>query len=356
MAEAKEYVWKQKERTFPWMIQQAKPPLEKADRPIPVMENYARAVTGNHPKWMPAYGWESNTIWPDVVEEHPVPEVDGLDYWGVYWVMVEIAGGMITKPGTRTFSSIENWRKEVKWPDTELFDKIDWKYDGEKIASRLDPERAHIYECVEGIFERLHEMIPFVDTLLAFVEEPEETKAFFERMADYKINCCQRIFDNYGRVDGVLYHDDWGNAKSGFFSNEMFRDFLFEPTKRLMDFIKGQGKFIELHSCGKNIQYVPMMIDMGIDMWTPQENLNPPDELFEKYNDRMSFAFAVNGLDKPEMTENDVRKVVRDFVDKYGKYGRVLASLRTPFNAPERAVWARDELLNYSLEYYDKKW
>ena len=95
---------------------------------------------------------------------------------------------------------------------------------------------------------------------------------------------------------------------------------------------------------------------MGIDMWTPQENLNPPDELFEKFNDRISFAFAVNGLDKPEMTENDVRKVVRDFVDKYGKNGRVLASLRTPFNAPERAVWARDELFNYSLEYYDKKW
>lgn len=41
--------------------------------------------------------------------------------------------------------------------------------------------------------------------------------------------------------------------------------------------MKDQGKFIELHSCGKNIQYVPEMIEMGIDMWTPQSGINEPD-------------------------------------------------------------------------------
>ncbi|NLW71119.1 MAG: methyltransferase [Eubacteriaceae bacterium] len=354
MAE-KEYVWKQKPGTFPFMLQMPKPPLE-GYRPIPTAENYARAVTGNKPKWMPISGMDTNTIWPDVIEEHPVPEVDGFDYWGVDWVMVESIGGMITRPGTRTFSAIENWKEEVVWPDTEYFDKIDWAYDGEKIASRMDPERAHVYQCVEGIFERLHEMIPFDETLAAFIEEPELTLEFFERMADYKINVCKRVFANYGRVDGVLYHDDWGNNKSGFFSNAMFREMLFPPTKRMLDYIKGEGKFVELHSCGKNIQYVPMMIEMGIDMWSPQENLNPPDELFEKYNEQMSFTFGVRGLDKPEMTENEVRKVVRDFVDKYGKNGRVLASVFAPRETPERGKWAREELHNYSLEYYDKKW
>ena len=40
--------WWQKPGTFPWMFQQAKPPLNPPDsaRPIPTRENYERAVRG----------------------------------------------------------------------------------------------------------------------------------------------------------------------------------------------------------------------------------------------------------------------------------------------------------------------
>ena len=30
-------------------------------------------------------------------------------------------------------------------------------------------------------------------------------------MADYKIESTSKIFQYYGQVDGVLYHDDWGD-------------------------------------------------------------------------------------------------------------------------------------------------
>ena len=239
--------WWQKPGTFPWMFQQAKPPLNPPDsaRPIPTRENYERAVRGQQPYWIPQYFTDSNIIWPDAMEEHPVPEVDGWDWWGVNWIMAEVAGGMITKPGTRTFSEFANWKEELEWPDMSL---VDFEADGKKIQTNLDPDRVHIYECVEGIFERLHEMIPFDESLIAFYEEPELLEEFFQKMADYKIETCDKIFKYYGRVDGVLYHDDWGTQRAGFFSNEMFREQLMPATKRLTDFIKGQGKFLELHS------------------------------------------------------------------------------------------------------------
>ncbi len=339
--------WWAQPGTFPWMIQQAKPPIEP--RVISVRENYERCVRGQEPYWMPAYGFESNTIWPDAVEEHPVPEVDGYDWWGVDWIMAEVAGGMITRPGTRTFSEFAAWKEELEWPDISL---VDFEADGKKIASRLDPERPHIYECVEGIFERLHEMIPFDESLIAFYEEPELLEEFFQKMADYKIETCEKIFQYYGRVDGVLYHDDWGTQRAGFFSNSMFDEQLMPATQRLIRYIKDQGKFVELHSCGRNMQYVPEMIEMGIDMWTPQANANDPDWLHENYGKQMTFAFPL--VIPPEADEQETRRRVREFVDHYGENGRIMASVQAGRANPLQGQIAREELYHYSLEYYNK--
>ena len=337
----------QSEGSFPWIFQRSKPPIE--GRPYSIRENYIRCVKGEKPYWMPAYSTESNIIWPDAMEEHPVPEVDGYDWWGVNWIMVPTAGGMITKPGTRVISDFANWKEEVEWPDLSL---VDFKTDGAKIQKSLDPDRPHIYECVEGIFERLLEMMPFDETLLAFYEEPELLEEFFQKMADYKIESCGKIFEYYGRVDGVLYHDDWGTQRAGFFSNEMFREQIMPATSRLLKYIKDQGKFIELHSCGKNMQYVPEMIEMGIDMWTPQQPINDPDTLYEKYGDQMTFAFFLP-IDA-KLDEADVRRVVRDFVDRYGAKGRCMPFLLTDPGKPRHSIVAHEELYNYSLEYYNK--
>lgn len=335
--------------SFPWIFQRPKEPI--TGRPYSVRENYVRCVKGEKPYWMPAYFDESNTVWPDAMEEHPVPEVDGYDWWGVDWKMVDSIGGMITRPGTRTISDFSRWKEELEWPDLSV---VDFKTDGEKLQKLMDPDRVHIYECVEGIFERLHELIPFDESLVAFYEEPELLEEFFQKMADYKIECCRKVFENYGRVDGVLYHDDWGTQRAGFFSNEMFREQLMPSTSRLLKYIKEQGKFIELHSCGKNIQYVPEMIEMGIDMWTPQAVINDPDFLYETYGDQMAFCFHVEIA--PSDTEQEIRRKMRDFVDHFGAKGRCMPWIRTDKSIPEQEIIARDELYNYSLEFYNKQY
>lgn len=333
--------------SFPWIFQRPKEPIE--GRPISVKDNYTRCAKGEQPYWMPAYFYESNIVWPDAMEEHPVPEVDGYDWWGVYWMMVESAGGMITKPETRTISDFANWKEELEWPDLS---QVDFKTDGQKIQKMLDPDRPHIYECVEGVFERLHELIPFEESLMAFYEEPELLEEFFQKMADYKIESTKKVFENYGRVDGVLYHDDWGTQRAGFFSNEMFREQILPATKRFLDYVKGQGKFIELHSCGKNIQYVPMMLEMGIDMWTPQLFINEPDYLHTTYGKDMTFTFPL--MIAPDWNEDQIRQAVRDFVDHFGENGRVMCWIMVENFDQKLEAIAQDELYHYSLGYYNK--
>ena len=333
------------EGSYPWNAQMARPPIK--GRPYSVIDNYVRCVTGNQPYWMPAYGMETQTIWPDAMEEHPVPEVDGYDWFGVDWVWVEVAGGMMPRPGTRVISDFANWKEDVEWPDLSV---VDFKTDGKKIAAMLDPEKPHIFQTTEGIFERLHEMMPFEETLIAFYEEPELLEEFFQKCADYKIDLIKIAYENYGRVDGVLYNDDWGTERSGFFSNEMFREQLMPAEGRIFKFIKDSGRFLELHSCGRNMQYVPEMIEMGIDMWSPQQSCNDYDWLYENYGDRMTFNFK---LDIPvEADEEETRRIIRDFVDHYGEKGRVMPWVICM--DPVKKAAALDELYHYSLEYYNK--
>ena len=121
------------EGSFPWLFQQALPPI--TGRPISVRENYARCVRGEQPYWMPNYFLEKNILWPDAVEEHPVPEKNGFDWWGVDWYMEPGIGGMITKPGTRVISDFAEWKNEVEWPDLSC---VDFASDGKKLQTRLD--------------------------------------------------------------------------------------------------------------------------------------------------------------------------------------------------------------------------
>jgi len=337
--------WWQKEGTWPWIFQQPKPPIE--GRPYSVYENYRRVMKGEQPYWMPAYMNEVNIIWPDAIEEHPVPEINGPDWWGVEWFMETRINGMMVKPDTRTISDFANWKEELEWPDLSV---VDFETDGKKIAASLDPDRAHVYECVEGLFERLHELIPFDESLLAFYEEPELLEEFFSKLVDYKIESTDKIFKNYGRVDGILYHDDWGAEKAGFFSNEMFAEQLMPQTKRYFDFVHSQGKFVELHSCGRNMQYVPYMIEMGVDAWAPQQRCNDMDYLYDTYGDKISFAI---NLEIPNGTsEEDTKKMVHDFVDRYGKTGRTLCWIFA--DDPALKAIATEELYQYSLEFYNK--
>ena len=94
------------------------------------------------------------------------------------------------------------------------------------------------------------------------------------------------------------------------------------------------------------------MIEMGIDMWTPQSGINEPDHLYETYGDQMTFCFNVDIA--PNETEAEIRKKMRDFVDHFGVKGRCMPWIMTDMSNPAQEIAARDELYNYSLEYYNK--
>ncbi len=341
---------KQPEATFPWMAQQPPKPLDPGDRPITPKENLLRIFKGEKPAWMPVNLVDSQYCWPDVYAEHAPYEADGPDWFGQEWVFIDVAGGAMPKPGTRIIYDITKWQEQVTFPD---LDAVDWEGDGKLQTQRFDPGRAHLFHCTEGIFERLHELMPMDETLVAMYEEPEAVKSFFEAMVPYKIKCLEKVFKYYDPIDYVIYGDDWGTQKHGFFSNEMFREFLMPHTKQVIDYIHATGRFVELHSCGMTQQYIEEIIEMGLDSWNPQP-INDLDMLTAKYGEKIALVVDIEGLADAK-TEKETREVVRKFVDKYAPRGKVIAG-SIDFLVQDEAIRraAYRELYNYSSEFYAK--
>lgn len=339
---------RQKPGSMPWLLQQV-PPDMRADLPITAKENLRRVFTGEKPCWIPVWNIDNQNVYPDVVWEHPPYDADGLDWFGTEWVMVETAGGQMPKTGTRVISDFRKWKEEVTFPDLT---KVDWEEDAVLQTSRYDPNRMHVFHTAEGLFERLHELMPFDETLMAFYDEPELLRDWFDAMVKYKIELLGYVIKYYDPVDYIIYGDDWGTQRAGFFSNEMFRETLMPYTKKIWDWLHSQGKFIELHSCGLTQQYIEEIIEMGCDAWTPQTN-NDLDMLTEKYGNKITLTVPMEGVETAT-SEEEARALVRAFVDKYAPRGRIVA-MKLMSAPKEIADAAYDELYIYSSAFYAKQ-
>ena len=335
--------------TFPWTMQQPPKPLYPGDRPITAKENLLRIYRGEKPCWIPVYLVDSQYCWPDVYQEHALYEGDGPDWWGQEWVYEPNIKGQMPKPGTRVITDITKWQEEVTFPD---LDAVDWAGDAKIQTARYDPDRAHLFHVVEGIFERLHELMPMDETLLAMYEEPEQVHAFFAAMVPYKIKLMDIAFKHYAPIDYIIWGDDWGTQRSGFFSNEMFREFIMPYTIECLDWVHQQGKFIELHSCGLTQQYIEEFVEMGIDAWTPQP-INDMDMLTRNYADKIAFTVWLPEIAEAK-SEKEARELIRKFVDTFAPRGKIIAGPIA--NADETiSLAALHELYNYSSEFYAKK-
>ena len=339
---------RQPQGTFPWMLQQPPRPIYPGDRPITPRENLLRLFRGEKPLWMPIWLVDSQYCWPDVYQEHALYEGNGLDWWGQEWVYEPTVMGQMPKPGTRVITDITKWQEEVTFPD---LDAVDWESDAKIQTMRYDPDRAHLFHVVEGNFERLHELMPMDETMLAMYEEPEQVHAFFKAMVPYKIRLMELVFKHYAPIDYIIWGDDWGTQRSGFFSNSMFREFIMPYAQECWDWVHETGRFVELHSCGLTQQYIEEFVEMGLDAWTPQ-GINDLDMLTEKYAEKIALTVPIRGIAEAS-SEEEARDAVRKFVDKYAPRGKIVAGSIMSRDDKIRLA-ALEELYNYSSEFYAK--
>lgn len=328
------------------------PPMDKVKRDYPISEreNLMRAFAHEKPKYVPCLYQATQFVIPSVYAQGAQDRTkDCVDWFGTHYKYEAVQQG-VTAVAPYVMGEVTEWREKVKWPDIK---SMDWS----RISNyQRDRNLACACRCFgHGTFEQLHFFEGFEQCLVDMLLEPEECRAFFERLTEFKIEMF-RLQNEVYHYDYACHNDDWSNAKSQFFSFETFEKTLLEPAIALAEAVRGSGCRYMFHTCGKMEAWLPYIVnDIKADLIEIQ-NINDTDYILEAYGDKLTVEYHpdVHIMYNPAITAEQAREYARSLVDRFGAHrhkGPGFA-VRLIGNIPETYYAFEDELYNYSLKMY----
>ncbi len=322
--------------------------LPAFDTPITPRENFYRAARRDHPLWVPFPASDLQSLHmchlanhsPEGLQLGPVlsadvPRYTYKDSFGNSWTFDRNAGGACMTPGTRVCDDILKWEQQVRFPDYHEFDIADTAADF--LKNRYDPTRALHIDIYHGPFQSLSDLLGgFAEALEAMFVEPEASRAFFDRFADWMIWWIDTLSALYP-VDMFTVHDDWGTEKDAFFSPAMMEELLFEPTKRIIDHVHSLGKLYEFHNCGRVEKFMDAFCDLGPEFMQLQRRVNDTPRYKALYGDRLGFDTGVEDLDRGRHYDRaELAELIDRSIAIYGPGGGFLPAF---FGGDPEMLW-----------------
>ncbi len=327
------------------------PPMAPVTREFPITprENIMRAFRHEKPMWMPAFFQSTQWSFPNVFNDIP-PDFtkDGEDWFGTKYKFEEVQEGTTPIPGL--FDEIGEWHEKFKVPNLDI---VDWKADLTQF--KRDPAMALGTRLGNGNFERLHICEGFEQGLCDILLEQEECKQFFDLLGEYKADVFHHINDVY-HLDFACHNDDWANAKSSFFSNEVFENTLLDSAVLIANAVHKAGCGYMLHCCGQMEAFLPYIVnDIKADVLEIQ-SINDIRMILDQYGAKTTPIYPPDPyvMYDPDLKPEDAREYARSIVDQYGAHTcegsgaivKLIGSHSETYYAFE------DEIFHYSLEKY----
>lgn len=348
------------------------PDTDRFYRPIPVYENFKMLFRGETPYWIPNNGWffcDTQEFRPrqgkDCRAHHQC--LDGgplIDYTkipklqrGWFNLPLEwepLSCGATVRPGNPTLEDMNDWKEVLQWPSLEEIDFDEMKRMNETYlgTDRINQLGIHL-----GFWERMMCLMDVSNAAIALVDEDQEyaVQSFLDKLSDFYCDYITRV-SKIGRIDSVMIHEDWGTNNSAFFSLDTARKFFVAPIKKVVDTCHSLNIIYEHHCCGKAQALAPAMVECGTDYWFPQSTINDVDKLIEDFkNDHLTFAVGNPVLPKGS-SEEEVRKIAKEFVDKYKDKGVLFcadsSTTRIPGHDHSLFPIFRDAVYEFSRQAY----
>lgn len=295
---------------------------------LSIKQNLLETIRGGSPDRF-VKGFEFyHTIWNSpIMDANPIlPPIGGevTDGWGVTIAWPEGAPGPFPTHDNahKVLKDITRWKDVVRHPPV-IFPEEEWnKYLPEIEAIDTSEVFASAFR-FPGIFEQAHYLMGMTETLYNFAAEPDFTRELIDYIVDYNVKCAEEV-TKYYKPEMLFQSDDWGSSTNSFFSPKMFREFLLPGYKKIFKAWRDGGtELIVHHSDSYAANLVPLMIELGIDIWQGVLTSNNIPELIKQYGGQISF---MGGVDcsvvdiknwTPELIENEVRFICQACGTKY---------------------------------------
>ncbi|MGI6557592.1 MAG: uroporphyrinogen decarboxylase family protein [Limnochordia bacterium] len=111
----------------------------------------------------------------------------------------------------------------------------------------------------------------FVDFFTDLALGTPRAEGILDRVLEIKLDFWGQVLDNLGDVvDVVCEQDDLGSQRGPFISPDMYRKYIKPRQQILFDFIKKKAPVkLYFHSCGSVYQFIPDLIEVGVDILNP---------------------------------------------------------------------------------------
>jgi uroporphyrinogen decarboxylase len=178
------------------------------------------------------------------------------------------------------------------------------------------------YPVVSGISGVVYEICWYMrglENLFAdMIERPEVLETIIDRTLQFWLDWFRLFLDEAGDVvDVIMIGDDLSGQNGPLFSPAIYRSMVKPRQKKLVRYIKSRTRAkIWYHSCGSVLEYIPDLIDNGVDALNPVQIAArgmDPEALKKKFGERI--CFWGGGIDSqqvlPHASPEEVREHVR---------------------------------------------
>lgn len=303
------------------------------------------------------------TVIPDPVgkfcRENRVKGTTSVDKWGVtiVWPEDQVAAMPHVTEENKVLPDIENWKDYVKVPDlvANCDDPALWEPTLEAAAKVDRNEQLIMSVMPTGIFEQMHALMGFEDTLCNLLMEPEYMMELADAIGEFRMDYA-RLLVKYLKPDVVISMDDWGSKESLFMKPEVWREIIKPQYEKLYKYLKDNGVIVIHHSDTFIEPLIEDMVELGVDVWQGAIPANDIKGLQKQLDGRMAMMGGFDCIiDREDTPEEEIRAEMQHVCRDYGLGGHFIPCITY---GPGETIYPhvypimRDEIARFNEENF----
>lgn len=258
---------------------------------------------------------------------------DFIDRWGttMSWPEDQCGATPHITEEKKVLRDISHWRDYVTVPNLLANCSTGWE-DAQRTIAEID-RKEYLVACYmgTGIFEQSHFLMGFEDTLLNTLAEPEAYADLLETIFEYRMTYAKLLVENL-KPDIILSHDDWGTKISLFIRPDSWRKFFKPLYAKLYGYMRENSVLVMHHADSYLEDIVEDMAEIGIDIWQGTLPSNDIVSIQKRLDGKMALMGGIDSvIDRPDVTEEEIRKEVRRACTEYKPGGMFIPSITYGF-------------------------
>jgi len=218
--------------------------------------------------------------------------------------------------------------KDYQWPDPHDLGRRERLEEKVKDLHENTDYALFFNAATSGIFEKSCALRGTENFYVDLIADPKFAEAVLDKMVEFYLGYWEEMLPLVGKyVQVVKMGDDLGGQNGPLVNPEVYRKVLKPRQREVFSFIKKRTNAkLYLHSCGSVYEFIPDIIELGVDVLNPiQVSASDMDtrRLKQEFGDRLSFWGAVDtqrilSFGIPRDVEEEVKKRIGDLASGGG--------------------------------------